>query len=158
MGILVEICLRVFRVPYFCIAFTPKAILVPSCISKILSEREQIPLQTSDKNMFTMLWKHESQFLVDCKIYKIYYLIELFIVTHLYHPVYNLYAYNRLKNTLSLQNYQPPGFSPVPTLFPGSLSYPSRSVWIGKREPWERGWKSINHEQWHLMNLWVELY
>ena len=45
---------------------------------------------------------------------------------------------------------------PVPTSFPGSLSYPSRSVRIGKREPWEQGWKSINHEQWDLMDLWVE--
>ena len=50
MGILVEICLGVIRVPYFCIAFAPKAVLVPSCISKILSEREQIPLQSSHKN------------------------------------------------------------------------------------------------------------
>ena len=26
------------------------------------------------------------------------------------------------------------------TSFPGSLSYPSRSVGTGRREPWERGW------------------
>ena len=148
MDIIVEICLMVFRVPYICIASTPKPVLISSGISKILSEREQIPLQSSHTKYVVKTWISISCNTVNRTFHS---------YSHLYHPVYNLYAYTRLKRRCRLKSINlQDSLLPIPTSFPGSLSSPSHSVWMGKREPWERGWKSINHEQWDLMDLWVE--
>ena len=73
-----------FRVTYFCFTFTTKAVLVPRCITKILSEIEQIPLQSSHKNTKYVVktWISISCIPTVNRTFHSY--------SHLYHSVYNL--------------------------------------------------------------------